>query len=151
MVNAKRQKRCPGRAELLLSVVRSHALCATLSIALLVSCVAVFPTFAQEKTTGKDSKAADAEKGAAKTGEEEGEEEEEEKGLQIGKLLPLNKPNLRVKIPGFDNGELKSMVEAEKLTRIDDTNFWTISAVSVDGIWAAGPGGVAQLMNGTNE
>jgi len=51
------------------------------------------------------------------------EEEEESKGLEIGKLLPLNKPNLRVKIPGFDKGELASMVEAEKLTRIDDTNL----------------------------
>lgn len=36
-------------------------------------------------------------------------------------------------------------------SRIDDTNFWTASAVSVNGIWAAGPGGVAQLKNGTNE
>ncbi|MDE2996814.1 MAG: hypothetical protein OXT73_08780, partial [Bacteroidota bacterium] len=36
-------------------------------------------------------------------------------------------------------------------SRIDDTNFWTVSAVSVNGIWAAGPGGVAQLKNGTNE
>lgn len=40
---------------------------------------------------------------------------------------------------------------ATSWTRIDDTNFWTISAVSTQGIWAAGPGGVARLINGTNE
>ena len=55
--------------------------------------------------------------------ERRGGEAEESKGLDIGKLLPLNKPNLRVKIPGYDKGELASVVEAEKLTRIDDANL----------------------------
>lgn len=50
-------------------------------------------------------------------------EKKEGKGLEIGKLLPLNKPNLQVKIPGFDKGVLASMIEAEKLTRIDDVNL----------------------------
>ena len=41
-----------------------------------------------------------------------GEEEETVgKGLEIGKLLPLNKPNLRVKIPGFDKGKLATEPE----------------------------------------
>lgn len=53
----------------------------------------------------------------------EGEEEEESKGLQIDKLLPLNQPNLRVKIPGFDKGTLSTMIEAAKLTRVDESNL----------------------------
>ncbi len=57
------------------------------------------------------------------TGEESEREREEGKGLEIGRLLPLNKPNLQVKIPGFDKGVLASMIEAEKLTRIDDVNI----------------------------
>ena len=40
---------------------------------------------------------------------------------------------------------------ATSWSRIDDSNFWTISAVSLDGIWAAGPGGVARLANGSND
>ena len=58
------------------------------------------------------------------TEEASDEDEEEGKGLEIGKLLPLNKPNLMVKIPGFDDkGELTTMVEAETLTRVDDVNL----------------------------
>ena len=72
-------------------------------------------TTAQEKTEGKKATAEE------QTATEE--EEEESTGLEIGKLLPLNKPNLRVKIPGFKDGQLESMVEAEKLTRIDEDNL----------------------------
>lgn len=44
-------------------------------------------------------------------------------------------------------GTAYSSDNAATWSRIDDTNFWTISAVSVDGIWAAGPGGVARLVS----
>lgn len=37
---------------------------------------------------------------------------------------------------------------ASSWQRIDDTNFWTITSVGVDATWAAGPGGVAKLVNG---
>jgi hypothetical protein len=78
---------------------------------------------AQEKGARAESKGADNKDPAATRGGAAAEEEEG-KGLQIGKLLPLNKPNLRVKIPGFDEGGgLASMIEAEKLTRIDDSNL----------------------------
>lgn len=73
---------------------------------------------------GKPKRAERAERDDADD-DDAGEERErgEGKGLEIGKLLPLNKPNLQVKIPGFDKGELASMVEAEKLTRIDQVNL----------------------------
>ncbi len=85
---------------------------------------ASLPLRAQEKkAAGEGAKTSRAEKAERKgAGEEEGEEEQS-KGLQVGKLLPLNKPNLRVKIPGFDKGELATMVEAETLTRIDEVNL----------------------------
>ncbi|MFT5856095.1 MAG: hypothetical protein ACI8XO_003348, partial [Verrucomicrobiales bacterium] len=76
--------------------------------------LALLPLHAQDKkstSTEKSTKAAD------------GEEEKEGKGLQINKLLPLNKPNLRVRIPGFDGGKLSTMIEAATLTRIDDANL----------------------------
>lgn len=85
----------------------------------------VLPLSAQDgeadgKGRGKRTE-VDAGRGSASAGAER--EREESKGLEIGKLLPLNKPNLQVKIPGFDKGELASMIEAEKLTRIDDVNL----------------------------
>ena len=79
------------------------------------------PVYAQNKSTGKKPNPSAGED--RRPAGEEKEEKEEKKGLQIGKLLPLNKPNLRVKIPAFDEGKLTSMVEAEKLTRIDDVNL----------------------------
>ena len=39
---------------------------------------------------------------------------------------------------------------AASWSRIDDTNFWTVTAVSPTGIWAAGPGGVARLTDTVN-
>jgi hypothetical protein len=77
-----------------------------------------------QTTTAEDSGkkkpvAGEQKKGAAA----EEAEKPADQGLQLGKLLPLNKPNLRVKIPGFEKGQLASMVEAEKLTRIDDANL----------------------------
>ncbi|MDE2996118.1 MAG: oxidoreductase [Bacteroidota bacterium] len=36
-------------------------------------------------------------------------------------------------------------------SRIDNTNFWTVSSAGVDATWAAGPGGVARLVNGPNK
>jgi len=63
-------------------------------------------------------------------------------------------------VPGADTPTLVGVAptgtaftsdNAASWSRIDDTNFWTISAVSLDGIWAAGPGGVARLVNGSTE
>ena len=36
--------------------------------------------------------------------------------------MPLNKPNLRVKIPQFKNGELDCVIKADEMTRVDDEN-----------------------------
>lgn len=48
-------------------------------------------------------------------------------------------------------GTAFSSDNASSWTRIDDTNFWTITSVSVDGTWAAGPGGVARLTHKTTD
>ena len=87
----------------------------SLSLAIAAGVFFVPATHAQDKKSS--SKIVIKEVGKDEDDKEEG------KGLDIGKLLPLNKPNLKVKIPGFDKGELASMVEAEKLTRIDDVNL----------------------------
>jgi hypothetical protein len=95
-----------------------------LSPIILAFAILALPLYAQdkggEKRAKKSAAATDKRRAAASA---RGEEEKADKGLQIGKLLPLNKPNLRVKIPSFDKGELASMVEAEKLTRIDESNL----------------------------
>ncbi|MGI9239688.1 MAG: hypothetical protein ACR2RV_02740 [Verrucomicrobiales bacterium] len=104
-----------------------------LSIVALSLPVLMLPLSAQDEA-GKDKKrvkrtvpaeGGEAEGETVRNGavRERREGEEVGKGLEIGKLLPLNKPNLQVKIPGFEKGELASMVEAEKLTRIDDVNL----------------------------
>ena len=36
--------------------------------------------------------------------------------------MPLNKPNLRVKIPQFKNGEIDCVIKADEMTRVDDEN-----------------------------
>ena len=93
----------------------------------LVVLYASLPLRAQEKKSAVErGRSSKTEKGAATRegkGGGEGEEAVQSKGLQIGKLLPLNKPNLQVKIPGYDKGKLATMVEAATLTRIDDVNL----------------------------
>ena len=36
--------------------------------------------------------------------------------------MPLNKPNLRVKIPQFKNGEIDCVIKADEMTRVDNEN-----------------------------
>ena len=36
--------------------------------------------------------------------------------------MPLNKPNLRVKIPQFKNGKLDCLIKADEMIRIDEEN-----------------------------
>ena len=47
-------------------------------------------------------------------------------------------------------GTAFSTDNAASWSRIDDTNFWTVTAVSPAAIWAAGPGGVARLVDAAN-
>ena len=47
-------------------------------------------------------------------------------------------------------GTAFSTDNASTWSRIDDTNFWTVTAVSPAAIWAAGPGGVARLVDSKN-
>ena len=46
----------------------------------------------------------------------------ESQGLKASRFMPLNKPNLRVKIPQFKNGELDCVIKADEMTRVDDEN-----------------------------
>ena len=46
----------------------------------------------------------------------------ESQGLKASRFMPLNKPNLRVKIPQFKNGELDCVIKADEMTRVDDKN-----------------------------
>lgn len=41
-------------------------------------------------------------------------------GLQAAKFMPLGKPNLKVKIPQFKDGELECVIRAEEMTRVGD-------------------------------
>ena len=40
-------------------------------------------------------------------------------GLKVSKFMPLNKPNIRVEIPQFKNGQLDCVIRAEEMTRVD--------------------------------
>ena len=44
----------------------------------------------------------------------------EDEGLKVSKFMPLNKPNIRVKIPQFKNGQLDCVIRAEEMTRVDE-------------------------------
>ena len=46
----------------------------------------------------------------------------ESQGLKASRFMPLNKPNLRVKIPQFKNGEIDCVIKADEMTRVDDEN-----------------------------
>ena len=45
---------------------------------------------------------------------------QEDEGLKVSKFMPLNKPNIRVKIPQFKNGQLDCVIRAEEMTRVDE-------------------------------
>ena len=53
---------------------------------------------------------------------EELNDSSENQGLKASRFMPLNKPNLRVKIPQFKNGELDCVIKADEMTRVDDEN-----------------------------
>jgi len=46
-------------------------------------------------------------------------------------------------------GSTYSTDNGQTWARIDSTNFWTVAFVSVDAGWAAGPGGVSKIVNGS--
>ena len=46
----------------------------------------------------------------------------ENQGLKASRFMPLNKPNLRVKIPQFKNGKIDCVIKADEMTRVDDEN-----------------------------
>ena len=45
--------------------------------------------------------------------------DQKDEGLKVSKFMPLNKPNLRVEIPQFKNGQLDCVIKAEEMTRVD--------------------------------
>ena len=87
--------------------------------AALVFCLAPSPrSFAQDNS--KEAKKPSAsESGAA----EQADVEEEDGGLQAARFMPLNKPNLRVKIPQFKDGELECVMNAAEMVRISEEDI----------------------------
>ncbi len=63
------------------------------------------PVFAQQRE-GADAAAA-----------------EENSGMATARMLPLNKPNLDVRIPQFKDGALESVIEAGEMTRVGDEDI----------------------------
>ncbi len=53
---------------------------------------------------------------------ERDDESFDDQGLKASKFMPLNKPNLRVKIPQFKNGKLDCLIKADEMIRIDEEN-----------------------------
>ena len=49
----------------------------------------------------------------------ENSEDLKDEGLKVSKFMPLNKPNIRVEIPQFKNGQLDCVIRAEEMTRVD--------------------------------
>ena len=47
------------------------------------------------------------------------------RGLKASQFMPINKPNIRIKIPQFKDGKLDCVISAEMMTRIteDDVNL----------------------------
>ena len=54
--------------------------------------------------------------------DERDDESFDDQGLKASKFMPLNKPNLRVKIPQFKNGKLDCLIKADEMIRIDKEN-----------------------------
>ncbi len=50
----------------------------------------------------------------------EGTPEQSNRGLKAAKFMPINKPNIRIKIPQFKDGKLDCVITAEEMTRITD-------------------------------
>ena len=43
-------------------------------------------------------------------------------GLKAAQFMPINKPNIRIKIPQFKDGKLDCVIRAEKMTRVSDND-----------------------------
>jgi len=50
----------------------------------------------------------------------EGTPAQSNRGLKAAKFMPINKPNIRIKIPQFKDGKLDCVITAEEMTRITD-------------------------------
>jgi|TARA_B110000116_G_scaffold268259_1_gene281995 hypothetical protein len=45
------------------------------------------------------------------------------RGLKAAQFMPINKPNIRIKIPQFKDGKLDCVIRAEKMTRITEDDI----------------------------
>jgi len=52
-------------------------------------------------------------------------------GLKAAQFMPINKPNIRIKIPQFKDGELDCVIRAEKMTRVSDNDV-NIKGMNID-------------------
>ena len=54
-----------------------------------------------------------------------GDHKQPNRGLRAAQFMPINKPNIKIKIPQFKSGKLDCVIRAEKMTRIteDDINL----------------------------
>lgn len=54
-----------------------------------------------------------------------GDQNQPNRGLRAAQFMPINKPNIKIKIPQFKGGKLDCVIRAEKMTRIteDDINL----------------------------
>jgi hypothetical protein len=88
-------------------------------------CLAVDSAYADDPPQGE--KAKKAKKGTQRVVEAapdaDADAADEGGGLQAAKFLPLGKPNLKVKIPQFKDGELECVMRAEEMTRIGDDDI----------------------------
>lgn len=92
------------------------------------SSLATAGLFAQGAAENKGVVKADPAKASAAAVEEgdkeaAAEEEEETGGLQATKFMPLGRPNLQVKIPQFENGELQCVMRAEEMVRVAEEDI----------------------------
>lgn len=88
--------------------------------------LSVTPARAQAGDPAKDKKGAERVVEAAPESAPDAATDEpadEGGGLQAAKFMPLGKPNLKVKIPQFKDGELECVMRAEEMTRIGDDDI----------------------------
>ena len=52
-------------------------------------------------------------------------------GLKAAQFMPINKPNIRIKIPQFKDGKLDCVIRAEKMTRVSDNDV-NIKGMNID-------------------
>jgi hypothetical protein len=94
-------------------------------------CLAVDSAYADDPPQGEKAKKAkkgtqrvvEAAPDADADADADADVADEGGGLQAAKFLPLGKPNLKVKIPQFKDGELECVMRAEEMTRIGDDDI----------------------------